>query len=1387
MSDEIRIGIDIGAVTIAVAVLQRNDLIAKAYRFHNGNVSATLAGILMDLNFTQARVGFTGRGARQFGSHRKVNEVVATVEGVKWAARSITRSILLVGGENILLIQLNHDGSYRHHKINTDCASGTGVFLDQQAGRLGLNVKELADLAVRFHQTPPAIATRCAVFAKTDLIHSQQEGHSVAGIAAGLCDGVARCLADTLVKDYDSVGPMCIAGGVALNRRVVSALEGIFHQAIEVLPHAQVIPAIGAALEAKETAFLSSIKPEATVVFDEKAIVNPPLLLSSSTIPEFNVDQTWQESDVEVTLYEKLRRGGIYESYLGLDIGSTSTKLIVSGADRVLIGLYTYTNSAPILAVQKLFRLLAALEERMGVHFHWLGAGTTGSGRKLIGKLVRADLIVNEISAHSRAAVSLDPEVDTVIEIGGQDSKFIGVRNGAVVQAIMNYICAAGTGSFIEEQAKRLGVALDEYSRLAMGRRGPVISDRCTVYMERDLSRMLSEGWPKEDLLASVLHSVRDNYLMRVVGQAKIGRRICFQGATARNAALVAAFEVGLQKPIRVSRFCHLAGALGVCLLLRERKYSRTNFVGLGFSSWTHDQRTEECTYCRNRCRITLVQAGGESAAWGFMCGRESEDTDYKEKTLPYEPIAKVYSRAFSTPRAIRPRIVTRKKRIGLPLALPMVEYFPLWEDFFACLGFETLVPPQDKDMLKRGKRRAEAEFCSPILLAHGHADWLDKEGADFIFFPIMIHGPKRNRHEKRAFFCYYTAHTPVLLRNSPLSENGGRLLTPLIDFKQDPERISDSLFKAIGRPLRLTKNEVRRAFGTSWFRFLSGKKFLSNQGAKVLPELKRADDFAIVLLGRPYNLLDRSLNQGIPALIAKYGYRVFLPEMFDLDAVKPTHTGPYLDKNHWHYGRRILQATELVIRHSQLFPIFLTNFRCSPDAFIASYFKEIMEDQGKPYLILQLDELSSEVGYETRIEAAIESFRNWTKGQPRPTQPVVFIPLRKDKTWILPHLDDATTPLAQAILRRSGFESVVSLETPESIILGMKLVGGGECVPVAALLGGIVGTVEKYGLAPDKTAAMIPSSIISCNFPQIPLAVQIGLRKAGLEDLRVFTTGTAGMNFPQSFNLALGHATIVGGLVHQMTAKKRPYEVNKGETESVRENVLSKLCRAIMGKSSLLDEFRSAVRDFAAIPVLPEDGPRPLLAVFGDLYVICNSTFNQEVEKAIEAAGGEALPTSFVEMSHFSYLNRYERSLKHKSYRDAAEAKALLTYLRHYDRRYREAARPVLRDVHPLMDGEMLRKLREIGIPPELDGETSLNLLKSIYYLQFLKPDGFVHVNPLYCCPGAISSALLSWVEKEYGVPVINLFYDGIHNPNENLEPYIFYLRQTKEKSSPE
>lgn len=1382
-----RVGIDIGAVTIGVALIKGRRLISSGYRFHNGDIRSCLHALItaLGLEGKQARVGLTGRAAGPL-KLPCLDDVIATIEGASWMAGTEPpdiHNILMIGGESFLLIQLNGDGTYRSHEINTDCASGTGVFLEQQARRLKVDIRQFADMAAAYEDVAPVIATRCAVFAKSDLIHRQQEGCSLASITAGLCDGVARSIVDTIIKGKKLPGKLCLVGGVALNRRVVAALTDLLETEIVVLDRPEIIPAVGAALLACESLDVGRIGTDEWLGLDEGTPLNPPLRLERSPYPDFAADVSCQDGEVEITFYEDLTAGQVYDVVMGIDIGSTSTKLVVSTGAEVLLGLYTYTRGEPVQACQQLFACLAQLEEGGGFRFDWLAVGTTGSGRQMVGQLIRADLVINEISAHARAAVHLDPAVDTIIEIGGQDSKFVRLQQGAVVQAVMNYICAAGTGSFIEEQAQKLDVPLKEYAHLAMGKRGPVISDRCTVYMERDLSRLLAEGWQKEELLASVLHSVRDNYLMRVKGQAKLGDHIYFQGATARNKALVAAFETALQRPIRVSRFCHLTGAYGVSLLLKERHKKATRFVGLKFAALPFKQTVEICELCRNRCKITLIEVGDSRVTWGLSCGREYEDKKYREKQLPFESVMHIRQRCLKQPKIKRTTAAAgiKKPRVGLPNTLPMVEYLPLWQGVFRRLGLEVVVAPQEREMLRRGKNIAQSEFCVPILMAHGQVDWLKQQGVDYIFLPIMLHGQKQGIEHERHFFCYYTSYISTLIRNSPVLAVEDKLISPLIDLRLMRQQICDSLYRSLPGELhrRIPRNLLQTVFKKSLDSYLRCRQKLKRAGRKLLAALGRENSFAIVLLGRPYNILDRSMNQDIPELIRQYGYRVLTMDMLPLERRNPRYAGEYLSKVHWYYGQRILKATALLARNRRLFPVYITNFRCSPDAFILSYFKDIMERYGKPYLIIQLDELGSAVGYQTRIEAALESFRNWQKRKPRRGHTFSFIPLKSNKTWILPHLDEVNVTLAQAVFRRFGYDAVVAEETPQSIVQGLKRVGGGECVPTAALIGSVIQTVEKYGLHPSKTAVYLPASFIPCNFPQIPIIMQLGLKRAGLGDLKIFTTAPAGQKESLPLNLAFMRAFMVASLIHQMVAKIRPYEVNRGESEAVCRQEVEQLSRVIMAGGDVAAAFRQTVHRFGELEIFQSDGRRPLLILLGDLYVVWNRIFNFGVERAIEEAGGEVLPSNFIDIFHYGNLNHIELCLKRRAFWPLIETKAVDAIVRLFDVKFRKIASPVLGGIHPLFDRPLLKRLRGLGIPPELGGETPINLAKILYYLHHFPVDAVVHINPLYCCPGDVTSALSSWVEKNFSVPVINLFYDGIHNPNENLKPYIHYLRE--------
>ena len=379
--------------------------------------------------------------------------------------------------------------------------------------------------------------------------------------------------------------------------------------------------------------------------------------------------------------------------HAGIDIGSTSTKAVLLDTDsqKVLAGYYTRTSGKPITAVKGIFEVVENTAAGSGALFEFTGAATTGSGRKFIGKVIGADLVLDEISAHARAAYEIEPAVDTIIEIGGQDSKFTTLKNGQVTFSLMNNVCAAGTGSFIEEQAARLGCSLQDYPAQAEGIASPLASDRCTVFMERDISYLLSEGYTVREALAAVLHAVRDNYLWKVAAGKKIGSKIMFQGATAKNRALVAAFEQKLGKPIMVSKFCHLTGAYGAALSLLESGIVATKFRGTGLCRKEIPVTAEVCTLCNNHCKLRVVSIDGERVAFGFLCGRDDHDHKFKdsgEKKCNF--IDHNRKQVFSVPQKASPGVT-----VGLPAALYMVEELPLWKKFFELLSINTITGEQ--------------------------------------------------------------------------------------------------------------------------------------------------------------------------------------------------------------------------------------------------------------------------------------------------------------------------------------------------------------------------------------------------------------------------------------------------------------------------------------------------------------------------------------------------------------------------------------------------------------------------------------------------------------------------------------------------------------------
>lgn len=825
-------GIDIGTITIAVVLLDRNGAVVfRDYQFHNGNVLAALQETIRKFPVQiLTTIGVIAEKGREFfRAGIEVNEQVAIIEGVKQFVLK-PGSIITIGGETFGLILFNRDGEYQKYISNSACAAGTGSFLDQQAARLGLSGSaELSELAQSYQGAPPKIATRCAVFAKTDLVHMQQQGYGLPATAAGLCRGVAQNIANTLFHGIDPLEPIVITGGVGKNKKVIRYLEEEIHHPLQTPPDCEYRGAIGAALIALRQGV--TLRQKSPVTLDSllnripstKSYFYPPLLEGKSRIPDFSAWRSSVEHDVEVDIYEVLSRDTVIECYLGIDVGSTSTKaLLMNRSKSVVAGFYTRTNGQPVAALQKITRTMEDLEKRFAVTFSLIATGTTGSGRKFIQKVSRAEYVVDEITAHACAAFHLNPEIDTIIEIGGQDAKFTVMHNGTVTFSVMNYVCAAGTGSFIEEQARQLGVGLTEYADRAQGHAAPMISDRCTVFMQRDLHHLLSLGYSREELLAAALHSVRDNYLSKVAHMNKIGKHIAFQGATAKNHALVMAFEQKLEKPIYVSKFCHLTGALGVCLKMADMSFTEKSRFRKNLHNEQIVVKEYVCGFCNNNCKIKTIEIDGQSQGWGYLCGRDEMDSAFRKKEKPGFDLLKDHRKVFAVSREtgrsklpadvnlfqefrqgevqsvvrrpgftlarIRNRIqfntlalhreifsfgIQHRQenteqalslKIGLPATLTMLEYLPLWELFFKQLGFTTVVSPGEAGLLTAGKEITGADYCAPITDLHGHIRYLAPR-TDYIFFPQLF---ENSLDSEEKAYCYYCQYAIPVIQNIP-------------------------------------------------------------------------------------------------------------------------------------------------------------------------------------------------------------------------------------------------------------------------------------------------------------------------------------------------------------------------------------------------------------------------------------------------------------------------------------------------------------------------------------------------------------------------------------------------------------------------------------------
>jgi predicted CoA-substrate-specific enzyme activase len=1412
------LGIDIGSIAVGVVeVTPAKKILHSAYDFHHGNIEKTLQELLADFALDRiANIATTGSAGDWIKNGHHFDAQLCSIASACHLHNNV-KAILNVGGENFGLIQFDQKGRYQGAKTNSACAAGTGSFLDQQAKRLGIiDVGGISDAAVKCRDNRPKIASRCAVFAKTDLIHAQQEGFGLEQICDGLCFGLAKNIVDTVFGAQAPSGGIVFCGGVSKNRRVGQHISDLTGSQLIIDDFSHLYGAAGAALnliasiESKPKNNLVSVKDNSFRVLPisqpadlmlkraaNQKYFYPPLTLTNTAYPDFKSLEKYLfkpcygangfPADVEVDIYAPFLPHIEQDVYLGIDIGSTSTKAVMLGTDAsVLAGFYTRTAGRPLIAIQNIFEAIEARFSEQDIFLQIMACGTTGAGRKFAGKVAGADLVVDEISAHARAACQLNEKIDTIIEIGGQDAKFTTLKNQRVTSCAMNTICAAGTGSFIEEQARKLDCALSDYASRTLNQQAPLTSDRCTVFMEKDINHYLSEGYSVNQVLASVLHSVRENYFLKVGNEANVGDVVCFQGATAKNKALVAAFEQRLKKPILVSEFCHLTGAMGAALLLldEDRKSiqisRKTAFSGLGLYKQQIPVRSEVCTLCTNHCKLSIAEVGGQPVAYGFLCGR-----DYEAKKR-----IKIENKAFDLQKSRKAafsfdiiKSVSGGKTIGIPAALHLVEDIAFWKHFFSLLSIKTITSENCPNSLKRGKTISGAEFCAPVADLHGHVDYLLKQ-TDYVFLPVYFE-ESRPAKETRRQYCYYTQFAPALGAAID-GANKQRVLTPLIKYLYTAFHTKRELYRLL-KPVvgsRLGFMGLSHAYDTALRHKTAANTRLKQTLAK---RLAVGDGVRVVFLGRPYNVLSKSLNSGIPDIFAALGTDCFYQDMLEIDKDELAPIQGLLDEIHWRHAADILAAAHTAALKPGLYPVFVTSFKCTPDSFTLDYFKKIMSRYQKPYLILELDEHDSRIAYETRIEAAVRAFKNHHQNSQPPALVNRFgvnpkhATSMKDKTIVLPNWDPLTMPLLAANLKAEGLDAMVMTETKDSIQRALKH-NTGQCIPLNTIAQGFMESIRQNDLDPAQTLLWMSKSVIACNIKLYPHHIRTILKAHGngFEKAGVYVGNLNFIDVSVKAALNTYFAYMFGGYLRKMGCKIRPYELKKGSTDRVIKWSLKLFSEVFENRDSKEAALEKVIGAFAQIKT--RNTKKPLVAVFGDLYTRDNDIMNQGLVHFIEQNGGEVLTTpyhQYVKMVADSYFKKWftEGNYLHILINKGFMA-AMLRLEKIYDRFFQQ----ILKEPAHVYDIAPETILARYHLRPEHTGESMDNILK-IHYLKKFYPNLslFIQANPALCCPSLVTEAMSHQIEKQTGVPVVSITYDGTGgSKNDVLIPYLKYPRMT-------
>ena len=1259
-----RLGIDIGSTTVKVAVIDDNNKILFAdYERHYANIQETLASLLKkckgELGELSLRPNITGSGGLTLSGYLHipfVQEVVAVATALQdYAPR--TDVAIELGGEDAKIIYFTGGIDQR---MNGICAGGTGSFIDQMASLLQTDAAGLNEYAKNYKAIYP-IAARCGVFAKSDIQPLINDGATREDLAASIFQAVVNQTISGLACGKPIRGNVAFLGGPLhflpeLRNAFIRTLN-LTGDAIIAPDHSHLFAAVGAAMNAKDHAEIFSLDK---LIADLSGGIKMKFEVKRMQ-PLFKDEADYKEFTDRHDQY-KVRRGDLstYEGnvFLGIDAGSTTTKVALVGEDgSLLYSFYSSNNGSPLAtAISSIKEIKSLLPDSAKIAY----SCSTGYGEALLKAAFMLDEGEVETISHYYAAAFFDPSVDCILDIGGQDMKCIRIKDGTVDSVQLNEACSSGCGSFIETFAKSLNYSVQDFAKAALFAQNPVdLGTRCTVFMNSNVKQAQKEGASVADISAGLAYSVIKNALFKVIkitSAGDLGKNVVVQGGTFYNDAVLRSFErISGCNAVRPD-IAGIMGAFGAALIARERYMHRpheTTMLSLDdMINLTYTTTMSRCRGCVNHCVLTINRfEGGRQYISGNRCER-GLGVEKAKRDIPNLFTWK-YHRLFD----YEPLTADKATRgiVGIPRVLNMYENFPYWATFFKELGFRVMLSPQSSHQIyELGIETIPSESeCYPAKLAHGHISWLIKRDVPFIFYPCIPYERKEVPGAGNHYNCPMVTSYSENIKNNmeELKEKNVKFLNPFMAFTSE-EILSRQLQEVFKKEFDIPESETKKAAKKAWNELAQARTDVEKKGEEVLQYLKDTGKHGIVLAGRPYHI-DPEINHGIADMITSYGFAVLTE-----DSV--SHLGkverPLVVTDQWMYHSRLYAAAAFVKTQDNLDLVQLNSFGCGLDAVTTDQVSDILTRSGKIYTVLKIDEVNNLGAARIRIRSLISALR--VREERRYTRNIVSSSynrviftkeMKKNYTLLCPQMSPIHFELIEPAIRSFGYNLVVLQNDDKTAVdTGLKYVNNDACYPSLIVIGQIMDALlsGKYDL--DHTAVLMSQTGGGCRASNYIGFIRRALEKAGMAQIPVISINANGMETNPGFTYTPSmlvkalQAVVYGDVFMRVLYATRPYEAVPGSADALHEK-WKKICvKALSTKSAGMMTFvkniRGIIHDFDNLE--RTNVHKPKVGIVGEILVKFSPTANNHIVELLESEGAEAVMPDLMDFLLYCFYN---------------------------------------------------------------------------------------------------------------------------------------------------